>query len=87
MIIASIIVYSALNCPYCVNAKALLDSKHVAYTEFDVDRDPSKLKEMFEMSNGMRTVPQIFIDGKHIGGFSDLKRLSDSGELDTLLKK
>lgn len=87
MIIASIVIYSALSCPYCTNAKALLDSKHITYNEINVDKDPSKLKEMFEISNGMRTVPQIFIDGKHIGGFSDLKRLSESGELDILLKK
>lgn len=86
MIMASIIVYSTLTCPYCVNAKELLDSKGVEYKVVYVDKDPTQLAEMLSKSNGSRTVPQIFIDGKHIGGFSDLKSLNESGKLDALLK-
>lgn len=86
MIMASIIVYSTLTCPYCVNAKELLDSKGVEYKVIYVDKDPTQLEEMLSKSNGSRTVPQIFIDGKHIGGFSDLKKLNESGKLDILLK-
>jgi glutaredoxin 3 len=82
-----IIIYSTLSCPYCNNAKALLDKKGVEYKEILVDKDPSQLKEMLAKSNGRRTVPQIFIDGKHIGGFDDLKDLNDSGKLDALLRK
>lgn len=86
MIISTIIIYSSLTCPYCEHAKHLLDEKGIAYQEVNVDRDPAKLKEMVEKT-GERTVPQIFIDGKHIGGFSDLKRLNESGNLDVLLRK
>ncbi len=86
MIMASIIVYSTLTCPYCVNAKELLDAKGLEYKIVYVDKDPTQLAEMLSKSNGSRTVPQIFIDGKHIGGFSDLKILNESGKLDVLLK-
>lgn len=86
MLIASIIIYSSLTCPYCDYAKDLLDAKGLKYNEVNVDKDPTKLKEMVERT-GKRTVPQIFIDGKHIGGFDDLKQLNDSGKLDHLVRK
>lgn len=86
MLISTIVIYSSLTCPYCDHAKNLLDQKGIAYNEINVDRDPSKLKEMVEKT-GERTVPQIFIDGKHIGGFSDLKHLSENGTLDNILRK
>lgn len=85
--IASIIIYSTLTCPYCVNAKALLERKGAEYKEIYVDKEPDKLDEMISKSDGRRTVPQIFINGKHIGGFDDLKRLNESGKLDALLKE
>lgn len=85
MFMASVIIYSTLTCPYCVNAKALLTSKGVSYQEILVDADPSKRTEMLAKSNGRRTVPQIFINEQHIGGFDDLKALNDSGKLDPLL--
>lgn len=85
MIMASVIIYTTLNCPYCVNAKQLLQSKGVEYEEILVDKDIIKREEMLAKSNGRRTVPQIFIDGKHIGGYDDLKKLQDNGELDPLL--
>jgi glutaredoxin 3 len=87
MIMTSVIIYSTLTCPYCLNAKNLLESKGVSYQEILVDQDPVKKEEMLAKSEGRRTVPQIFIDGKHIGGFDDLKRLQDSGKLDQLLGK
>ena len=81
---ALVTVYSTRVCPYCVRAKALLDSKHVAYTEIMVDQDPGKLTEMMQKS-GRRTVPQIFVGSRHVGGFDDLYALDHSGGLDPLL--
>lgn len=86
MVIASIIIYSSLTCPYCDHAKHLLDAKGIKYSEINVDKDPVKLKEMVEKT-GESTVPQIFIDGKYIGGFQDLKQLNESGTLDVILRK
>lgn len=82
----SIIVYSTLTCPYCVNAKNLLKDKGVEFQEYYIDKDSKRREEMLVKTNGARTVPQIFINGKHIGGFQDLKRLNDSGDLDLLLR-
>ncbi len=79
---AKIEIYSTMNCPSCLRAKKLLDSKNVEYTEFKVDQDPDKFKEMKLRSNGARTVPQIFINDEHIGGFDDLWALEKAGELD-----
>ncbi len=87
MIMATIVIYSTLTCPYCVNAKQLLESKGAKYTEVVLDNDPAKQKEMLTKTNGKRTVPQIFINGEHIGGFDDLKKLNESGKLDALLNK
>ena len=77
-------IYSTRICPYCVRAKALLDSKQVAYTEVLVDEDPEKRAEMMQKS-GRRTVPQIFVGSRHVGGFDDLYTLDRSGGLDPLL--
>ncbi len=81
---APVLIYSTRVCPYCVRAKSLLDSKHVAYTEVLVDQDQTKLTEMMQKS-GRRTVPQIFVGERHVGGFDDLYALDKSGELDPLL--
>lgn len=86
MIMATIVIYSTLTCPYCVNAKQLLEKKGATYTEIVLDNNPTKQKEMLEKTNGKRTVPQIFINGELIGGFDDLKKLNESGKLDVLLK-
>lgn len=86
MFMATVIIYGTLTCPYCNNAKELFKSKGVTYQEILVDKDPAKRDEMLSKSDGRKTVPQIFIDGKHIGGFSDLKTLDNSGQLDKLLK-
>ncbi len=81
---APVTLYSTQVCPYCVRAKALLDGKHVAYTEIRVDREPGKMAEMMQKS-GRRTVPQIFIGERHVGGFDELYALDRDGRLDPLL--
>jgi glutaredoxin 3 len=79
-----IVVYSSPFCGYCSAAKRLLDKKGVRYTEIDVIADPDQRKVMMERS-GRRTVPQIFVGERHIGGFDDMKALDDAGGLDPLL--
>lgn len=81
---ATVTIYSTRVCPYCVRAKALLDGKHVPYTEVLVDEQPEKRVEMMQRS-GRRTVPQIFVGNHHVGGFDDLYILDRSGGLDPLL--
>ncbi|MDE0175420.1 MAG: glutaredoxin 3 [Defluviicoccus sp.] len=78
-------VYSSLWCPFCARAKALLDRKGVEYREIDVDRDPNLRQQMMQRAGGRRTVPQIFVDGRHVGGSDDLAALERAGELDALL--
>ncbi|MBK7838608.1 MAG: glutaredoxin 3 [Candidatus Obscuribacter sp.] len=78
-------VYSGPFCPYCTKAKALLDKKGVAYVEYNVKADDKKLKEMLERSGGRQTIPQIFIDDRHIGGCDDLYALEQAGSLDQIL--
>lgn len=77
---AEVIVYSTKYCPYCTAAKELLNREKIVFQEIPVDDDPSLRKKMEELS-GRRTVPQIFINGRHVGGFDDLKQLYDKGEL------
>lgn len=81
---ANITIYSTDYCPYCVQAKRLLASKKVSFEEINVENDPAKKAEMIERSGG-RTVPQIFIDEKAIGGCDELYQLESAGELDKLL--
>jgi glutaredoxin 3 len=80
-----ILVYSSPFCGYCSAAKRLLTAKGVEFTEIDVMFDPERKLEMIQRSGGRRTVPQIFIDDRHIGGFDDLSALDRAGELDPLL--
>jgi len=80
-----IIVYSQPFCGFCSAAKRLLASKGVDFKEIDVMFDPDQRREMMERSGGRRTVPQIFIDGQHIGGYDDLSALDARGALDELL--
>lgn len=82
---ADVLVYTTTTCPYCVRAKALLQQKGVDYREVDVTDNPALREKMTAESGGRRTVPQVFIDGKPIGGYDDLKRLDDAGDLDRLL--
>ena len=80
-----ILVYSTPFCGYCSAAKRLLTAKGAQYTEIDVMMDPERRQEMLAKSGGRRTVPQIFIDGRHIGGFDELNALDKAGDLDPLL--
>lgn len=82
---AHVRIYTTPICPYCARAKALLDKKGVSFDEVDVYMDAAARKEMMERS-GRRTVPQIFIDERHIGGCDDLHALDAEGGLDPLLK-
>jgi glutaredoxin 3 len=81
---AEVVVYTTSSCPYCVQAKRLLDRKGVPYTEIDVSADAEKRAEMMRAS-GRRTVPQIFIAEQSIGGFDELYELEQTGRLDGLL--
>ena len=83
---ADVIVYSKGSCSYCDRAKQLLTHKGIEFTEVRVDLDPSKLQEMLENCDGRRTLPQILINGKGIGGFNELWVLEQQGELDTLAR-
>jgi glutaredoxin 3 len=78
-------VYSGPNCPYCDKAKALLKRKNIRFEDYNVKEDAEKLEEMLEPSGGRKSIPQIFINGQHIGGCDDLYALNDSGKFDQLL--
>jgi thioredoxin reductase (NADPH) len=80
----AITMYSKQSCPYCDLAKRLLASKGQTWTEIDIEADPARRDEMIQRS-GRRTVPQIWIGDRHVGGFDDLAALERSGELDALL--
>ena len=73
-------VYSTPNCPYCVQAKALLHSKNLIFKEIDVSDDVESLQKMMQLS-GLRTVPQIFINEKSIGGYDELSKMNAEGNL------
>jgi glutaredoxin 3 len=79
-----VVIYTTNYCPYCTAAKALLRSKKVQFEEIDVTDDPGRRIEMEKLSQ-RRTVPQIFVDGKPIGGYDEARRLDADGELDRLL--
>ncbi|KZX01145.1 glutaredoxin [Pseudoalteromonas luteoviolacea] len=78
-------IYTKDYCPFCHRAKALLDSKGVTYTEYDIGVKPELREEMIEKANGSHTVPQIFINGQHIGGCDDMMALEAKGKLASLL--
>jgi len=78
-------IYTSPLCGYCHAAKRLLAKKGVDFTEIDVSRDPGQRAVMMQRSGGGRTVPQIFIDGKHVGGSDDLHALDHAGKLDPML--
>lgn len=82
-----IVVYTASYCPYCTRAKALLTAQGLSYHEIDVTHDEKGRAELVEKAEGRRTVPQIFIYGKPIGGCDDLFEKVRTGELDKLLKQ
>ena len=82
---ADVIIYTREYCGYCARAKALLESKGVAFTEHDATYSTELRAEMVQKSNGGSTFPQIFIDGRHVGGCDDLHALERAGKLDPLL--
>lgn len=81
---AKVQVYSKQQCPYCVKAKSLLTKKGVAFEEIDVENDDERRAWLVE-TTGQRTVPQVFVDGRPLGGFSDLDALDKAGKLDPIL--
>jgi glutaredoxin 3 len=81
----AITIYTTGWCPYCARARALLTRKGVTWTEVDVEAEPARRAEMIERSGGRRSVPQIFIGDRHVGGSDDLHDLDRSGGLDPLL--
>ena len=82
---AKVEIYTKFTCPYCHRAKALLRQKGVEPEEIAVDLGGPKKQEMIDRTNGRMTVPQIFINGKHVGGCDDLFELDGAGKLDELL--
>lgn len=78
-------IYTKFTCPYCARAKALLDEKGVAYEEYEISMGGPQRQEMIQRANGRTTVPQIFINGEHVGGSDDLADLERAGKLDALL--
>jgi len=82
---ARVEIYSTMFCPYCARAKSLLEKKGVDYINIDVIENTAKRDEMVERAGGRQTVPQIFIDGEHIGGSDELYALERAGKLDAKL--
>ncbi|MDA3835461.1 MAG: glutaredoxin 3 [Spirochaetales bacterium] len=82
---AKIEIFTTRSCPYCTRAKSLLKRKGVLFNEIEVDGNPELIAESVKRSDGMRTVPQIFIEDYHVGGYDDLAVLDQNGKLDSLL--
>jgi len=78
-------IYTGPLCAFCDFAKALLDRKGISYKEIFIGDDTNKMEEMIKKANGMRTVPQIFVDGQHIGGNDKLQALERDGKLNSIL--
>ena len=84
---AEIEIYTSPFCGFCNAAKKLLEKKGVAYTEFDVMMNGAKRQEMIERAGGLTTVPQIFVDGEHLGDCMDMMEMDANDELDARLKQ
>ena len=82
----NVTVYMGPMCGYCDAAKRLLTKKNIPYKEINIALDKSKMDEMIKKSNGKRTIPQIFIEDFHVGGYEELRDLENKKELDNLLK-
>ena len=82
---ARVEIYSTMFCPYCARAKSLLSRKGVTFENIDVMMEPAKRDEMAKRAGGRTTVPQIFIDGQHVGGSDELAALDRAGKLDPML--
>ena len=79
-------IYTTPYCPFCIKAKQLLKNKKVNFDEIDLSENPDKFEEMLAKSNGARTVPQIFVNGEHIGDCDHIHNLDQKGELNKILK-
>ncbi len=82
---AKIEIYTSEYCPFCTRAKSLLRGKGVEFEEIDVSDDPELREKMVELAGGRRTVPEIFVNGRVIGGYDELRTLDMEGRLDALL--
>ncbi len=82
---ARVEIYTKMTCGFCHAAKRLLKAKGVSFEETDILLKPKKRPEMIQRANGRSTVPQIFIDGKPVGGFDDLAAAASNGKLDKML--
>ncbi|TYB86404.1 glutaredoxin 3 [Oceaniovalibus sp. ACAM 378] len=82
---ATVEIYTSPTCGFCHAAKRLLTTKGAGFAEIDVSRDAAQKQAMMQRANGRRTVPQIFIDGQHVGGFDELNALERAGKLDPML--
>lgn len=83
---ANVEIYTWATCPFCIRAKALLAKKGVEFTEYSIDGDDAARGEMATRANGRRSLPQIFINDRHVGGCDDLYALNAQGKLDALLE-
>ncbi len=83
---AKVEIYTWSTCPFCIRAKALLNRKQVDFIEYCIDGDQNAREDMADRANGNRSLPQIFIDDRHIGGCDELHALDRSGKLDPMLK-
>ena len=81
----NITVYMGPMCSYCDAAKRLLNKKNIPYKEINIALEEGKMEEMLKKSSGMKTIPQIFIEDHHIGGYDELRVLENKGELDKLI--
>ena len=84
---ARVEIYSTAICPYCVAAKNFLKGRGYDYSETRIDREPGKMAEMLQRSDGRRTVPQIFVNGVHVGGYDELVAAERSGKLHALMEE
>lgn len=82
---AKVEIYTWDHCPYCQKAISLLDKKEIKYTRYRIDGDEAAREKMAVRANGRKSVPQVFIDDKHIGGCDDTHALDDKGELNKLI--
>lgn len=83
---ADVVIYRTQFCPYCDMAERLFDDLGIEYEEIDVTNDAEAREKMVEKAGGKKTVPQIFIDGKSVGGYDSVNAMRQSGELDELLE-
>jgi glutaredoxin 3 len=85
-VLVEVVIYTKRTCPYCIRAKRLLDMKKVAYHEIAIEVDRAARTEMIQRAGGRTTVPQIFIDGHHVGGADELMELEMDGKLAPMLE-